>query len=306
MRQPEEFKPGMPRGGWQHEAASRVEQHYRDADLFPRLNAPGEALVRSQAGPGAGLALSTCPTCRITSLEPQLFRVLLLRRWHLHLPLSSRFCRCGQPLDPCGLRRAACARVGVLGRRGYSLESVAARICREAGARVTTNILVRDLDLAEPNATDGPLPLFGGAQLAIDTTLVSTLHANGLPRRAGVDGAALQAARRRKERRYPELARRFGRARLVVLAVEVCGRWSKETQSFLSSLAHAKARSETSLMRRRVEQAWRLRWGSLFSCTVARAVATSLLELPGARGADGDCPPSCEVERDFRHAGLSL
>ena len=119
------------------------------------------------------------------------------------------------------------------------------------------------------------LPLFGGAQLAIDTTLVSTLHANGLPRRAGVDGAALQAARRRKEWRYPELARRVGRARLVVLAVEVCGRWSKETQSFLSSLAHAKARSETSLMRRRV-----LWWVSLFSCTVARAVATSLLELP--------------------------
>ena len=107
-----------------------------------------------------------------------------------------------------------------------------------------------------------------------------------------------QTARRRKERRYPELARRFGWARLVVLAVEVCGRWSKETQSFLSSF-HAKARSETSLMRRRVEQAWRLRWGSLFSCTVARAVATSLLELPGARSADGDCLPSYEVERDF-------
>ena len=55
MRQPEEFEPGMPRGGWQHEAASRAEQHNRDADLFPRLNASGEALVRSQAGPGAGL-----------------------------------------------------------------------------------------------------------------------------------------------------------------------------------------------------------------------------------------------------------
>ena len=177
-------------------------------------------------------------------------------------------------------------------------------------ARVTTNILFRDLDLTEPSAADGPrlevvadgLPLFGVPQLTIDTTLVSTLHANGLPRRAGVDGAALQAARCRKERRDPELARRFGRARLVVLAAEVCGRLSKETQSFLSSLAHAKARSETSLMRRRVEQAWRLRWSSLFSCTVARAVATSLLELPGARGADGDCPPSYEVERDFRHA----
>ena len=59
-----------------------------------------------------------------------------------------------------------------------------------------------------------------------------------------------------------------------------------------------------SLLRKRVEQAWRLRWGSSFSCTAARAVAASLLELSGARGADGACPASHEVERDFRHAGL--
>ena len=46
MRQREEFEPGMPRRSWQHEAASRVEQHFR------------------------------CSTCCTTSLEPQLFRVL--------------------------------------------------------------------------------------------------------------------------------------------------------------------------------------------------------------------------------------
>ena len=34
--------------------------------------------------------------------------------------------------------------------------------------------------------------------------------------------------------------------------------------------------------------------------TVARAVAASLLELPGARSADGACPASHEVERDFK------
>ena len=105
-----------------------------------------------------------------------------------------------------------------------------------------------------------------------------------------------------KEKRYPELVGRLGRAPLVVLGVEVCGRWSLE--SFLSSLARAKARSEWPLMRKLAEQAWRLRWGSLFSCTAARSVAMSLLELPGARGADGHCPPSHDVERDFRHAGL--
>ena len=36
----------------------------------------------------------------------------------------------------------------MLGRRGCAVESAAARICQEAGARVTTNIFVRDLDQA--------------------------------------------------------------------------------------------------------------------------------------------------------------
>ena len=148
---------------------------------------------------------------------------------------------------------------------------------------------------------DGLL-LFGGAQLAIDTMIVST--ANGEGRSAHVDGAALSAARRRKKRTYPELIGRARRARLVVLSVDVCGRWSVETQSFWSSLARAKARSLRSLLQKRAEQAWRLRWGSLIFCTVARAVAMSLLGLPGVRGADGQCPPFHKVERDFRHVGL--
>ena len=53
---------------WQHEAASRVDQRFRIEDLFARLTDSGQALVRSQGGPGAGLALSTCPTCRITGM----------------------------------------------------------------------------------------------------------------------------------------------------------------------------------------------------------------------------------------------
>ena len=65
------------------------------------------------------------------------------------------------------------------------------------------------------------------------------------------------------------------RARLVVLGVEVGGRWSQET---VSQLARAKARGETNLMRRRAEQAWRLRWGSILACAVARTVASTMFE----------------------------
>ena len=43
----------------------------------------------------------------------------------------------------------------------------------------------------------------------------------------------IDPGRRRKERTYPELSGAHGRARLVVLACEVGGRWSSVTQAFL-------------------------------------------------------------------------
>ena len=51
------------------------------------------------------------------------------------------------------------------------------------------------------------LPLFPGASLAKDTTLVSLVSRDDLPHPRCVreDGAALAAARRRKERTCPEL-----------------------------------------------------------------------------------------------------
>ena len=67
-----------------------------------------------------------------------------------------------------GHHRAACAQAGVLGRRGFAIESVAARICREAGGRVPTN-LVNDGRRLEV-VVDG-LPLFGGADARVSPAL---------------------------------------------------------------------------------------------------------------------------------------
>ena len=67
----------------------------------------------------------------------------------------SRTCRCGRQFDSFGHHRAACSEAGVLGGRGYPLECAAAQVCREAGARVTTNVFIRDLDLAEFRGLDG-------------------------------------------------------------------------------------------------------------------------------------------------------
>ena len=129
------------------------------------------------------------------------------------------------------------------------METVTARICREAGGRVKTNVMVRDLDLAKPHVADtrrlqvvvDGLPVFGGGP-------VGHRHqycAHPMPtarREMPMWMVQPSAARRREERTYPELIGRPGRARLVVLVVECCGRWSVEP-SFLSSLARAKVRS---------------------------------------------------------------
>ena len=104
------------------------------------------------------------------------------------------------------------------------------------------------------------LPLHAGVQLAMDTTLVVALRGDGTARRgaADADGAAFVVARRRKERRYPELVEPGARSRLVVLGVEVGGRWSAETSGFLGSLVRAKYRCAVPEMRKRAEWSWRL------------------------------------------------
>ena len=175
-RNPEEFEPGTVR-----------------ETLFSRLPDQEQALIRSQAGPGAGSALTAVPTGSETMIPSHLFRIVLLRRLRQPLPLSERSCRCGRLLDVCGHHHAVCARAGMLGRQGFSLESIAGRICKEAKGRVRTNMFVRDMDLAVPGVpesrrlevvVDG-LPLRGGAQLALDTALMCALHADGASRRHG-------------------------------------------------------------------------------------------------------------------------
>ena len=184
--------------------------------LWPRFDNAQRALMTSQYGPLASAALTALPTSRATRIDPQPFRLFLCRRLHLLLSLSHRTCRCGRLLDQFGHHRAACPETGVLGKRGFPLECAAVQVCREGGARVSTNVFVRDMDLTVRNALDSRrlemvadgLTLLRGAQLALDTTMVSPLRRDGTtrPRSASFDGAALEVARRRKEATYPILA----------------------------------------------------------------------------------------------------
>ena len=314
----EEVEPGMSKNGWQFHAARTLDTAYRESELLPQLEPPERALLRSQGGPGAGDAFTALPTTPMMRIDSQPFRVLLLRRLRLPLPPVQRRCRCRLLLDPLGDHRAACPVAGVLSKRGFPLEAAAARICREAGGRVQANVFVRDLNVEGPPLEDGRrlevvannLPLFGGAQLAIDTTLVSPLRRDGTarPRADTCNGAALSAARRRKEKTYPELAGGGGRARLVVLAAEVGGRWSQESRHFLRQLARARARAEPQVLRVAAAAAWRRRWSCLLSVAAQRSFAESLLETAypgGGGGADGETPSTDDVLAAARYEGLA-
>ena len=81
------------------------------------------------------------------------------------------------------------------------MESAVAQICREGGAPVSTNVMLRDLDISLPQNSNGRrlevvaegLTLLGGCQFALDATLVFPLHGDGTHRRGAdiIDGAAL-------------------------------------------------------------------------------------------------------------------
>ena len=293
--------------GWQRPASQAVDDFCHRAFLR-ESNAASASLLDSQAGPHAARVLTTRPTLPEFSLESPLFRAILLRRLRLPLPLTSARCRCRAHLDPCGDHLAACPRSGILRARGGPLERAAARVCREAGAAVALNVLVRDLNVDTARQDDrrieviaNGLPLWGGAQLAVDTTLVSPLTAAGLPRRAGgrTAGAALLTARRAKERTYPELCR-SNRCRLTVIALEIGGRWSAEAATFVRLLARCRARSAPPPSRAAAISAFTLRWSALLSFAAARSFAASLLSLPltGTANVDGELPPLSDILAD--------
>ena len=187
-----------------------------------------------------------------------------------------------------------------------------ARVCREGGARVQFNAFLRDLNLGVANVTDGRrleviangLPLFKGAQLAIDTTIVCPVRRDGTPhaRTPTKDGISLEKARVRKEKRYPELNGIGGRARLVVFAMETGGRWSEEAWKFVHLLSKARARSDPKLLQKEAAIGWAKRWQGLLAVSAQRAIAESLLEEKRTHGVDGDCPSIQEMLTEHAQA----
>ncbi len=270
--------------GWQYFASSTRETFERTRLLLSMCRSK-RALLRSQAGPGASAALEAAPTSRDCTLEPELFQAWIRRRLRWPLPLSESKCSCGLPVDELGDHFGACMASGRVKKRAPAVERVVAQICREAGARVRTDVMLRDLNLAAL-ATDerrieviaSGLPVYGGAQLAIDVTLRSALGRGGEPRPQTHwrDGAAAEDARADKEAKYPEIAS-GSRCRLVVLALETGGRFSRETVEFLQQLSGAKALSVPTYLRASAAAAFQRRWTRMLAVSAAASFIESLL-----------------------------
>ena len=99
-------------------------------------------------------------------------------------------------------------------------------------------------------------------------------------------------------RQQSELSGAGGRARLVVLAATVGGRWSQETAQFLRGLAHFRSEGTPELLRERVKLAWLRRWQNLLACSAAKALALSLLDRRPTVGAGSTPPTVDEVVRE--------
>ena len=122
------------------------------------------------------------------------------------------------------------------------------------------------------------LPLFSGIPICGDASLVSPVHADGTAWSGAdaIDGVALERTIRRHEDRYPELLDGH-RARLVVLACEVGGRWSQTALDTLRQLSWCKSREASRLLQRSVALAWHQRWLSFLSVATQTALAETLI-----------------------------
>ena len=236
----------------------------------------------------------------------------LLRRLRLPLPWSVRRCRYGRPLDVLGQHGAGFAQQqgcwdAEVGRWSQLQPECAEKV--EKGSAQTFLCATWIWHSTTTWMKDGWKWWRTGSLSSEDPSqpltpqLCHLCTTDGSARRGAAtkDGEALAQARRRKERTYPELAGEGGRARLVVLAAEVGGRWSDETADFLCQLAWAKVRELPEDLQRDGRRAWLRRWQKLLGCAAAKSFALSLLDLSPS-GCDGEVPSVHEVICEARHS----
>ena len=290
--------------GWQRAAASAGDERAFETHLS-QLDPASRALLLSQAGPHAARAFTAFPTSPAVVVPSAHLRVLLLRRLRLPLPCAPRTCSCHGRLDQLGDHRSACATSGFLASRALPLEHAVARVCREAGAQVARNVRVGDMNIDVPVSdarrievvTNG-LPLWHGAQLAIDATIVSPVTRTGSAR-PGADTRPAAAGRTQPDANGAKPTQ-SSRARDERGSSYSGLRLAGASASFLRLLAQHRAASVAAPLRAAARAGWVQRWSGMLAVAAMRAYAASLLELPPAGEAcvAGEAPELHEILAD--------
>ena len=124
-------EPGEWAHGWQFWASSISDTFFRKA-LLSEHTATRQAHLRSYSGRNAGANLAFAPTAPEFTIAPHLFRVLVLERLHLPLPITEAVCEgCGALVDIHGHHRAACMRTGRVKKRAVPTERVLTGSCEK-------------------------------------------------------------------------------------------------------------------------------------------------------------------------------
>ena len=293
----EDGEPNQPRVGWQAKAAREVESSFLK-DLRSTMSDAEGAMLRSQGRGGHWL-------------PPRLSasRQIAPHAWNRSFSGSCSFADCAS--HSVSARAVLSTSLATIGRhvllpgRWEAEGSLSRTRLQESAERLVggceqINVFVRDLDRGVVDQFDtrrlevlvdttAPVcPLTGCGR----RTLVKSLDAVQ-PQRVE---SAFEVARRRKEACHPELAAGDGsKARLVVLAGEVGGRFSAETAQLLHGLALAKVRDVPQLLQGRAHAAWTRRWSSILARAAAWAFALSLPDRDCSAGVDGHTPSVHEV-----------
>ena len=208
---------------------------YRDRVLMPALSPSAQALLRSQAGPQAGMWLTAVPAEAATTLPPQAMLVALRCRLRLALPLN----RCG-PNPGCGggrlwRRRACVSKNGLVGQtcqgRGARLGPRGAG-SRGAGRPSRATTVARPHDCPR-RATTGPQTPGPRRVCGRSSRWRTVLRCDGGPLSQGrvtrSPAPSKLTGPPRKQAAYPELTR-GGPQTLLVLGSEIGGRWRAGAQ----------------------------------------------------------------------------
>ena len=105
--------------------------HLWGCRVVGRPVARGSRRISICPGHNAGVVLSHAPTTPEYTVPPHLFRVLLLERLGLPLPVTEARCTgCHEPLDPTGRHFAACPRIGRLRKRATPIKDAGSNLSR--------------------------------------------------------------------------------------------------------------------------------------------------------------------------------